>query len=331
MRIELSGMRILVTGATGFLGSHLCRALRTTNNDVHAVSRRPNIGTDGLRWWHADLADYTSARDLLTEIRPDLIFQLTTHGWGAPDLKHVVPTLRNDLMATVNVMAVATELKVHRIVVAGSLEEPQDDGAGHCVPSSPYAAAKCAIGLYARMFHRLYGSPVVVARIFMTYGPGQPTQKIVPHVIRALLQEQSPELADGRRLIDWIYVDDVVAGLLATAQAPHVTGRTIDIGSGTLVSIRQVVEQIETLLGSAARPVFGALPVRMMQPTRAANTAAAHALLDWRAATPLAEGLALTAEWYREDLRRSGRASQTDSLANEEPAADAHETVEPTA
>lgn len=332
VRCELEGMKILVTGATGFLGSHLCRALRITNNQVHAVSRRPHRGTEGLHWWQGDLADYAATRRLLTEIQPDVIFQLTTHGWGAPDPEHVLPTLRSDLMATVNVLAVATELKVRRIVVTGSLEEPQGDGPDDCVPASPYAAAKCAVGLYARMFHRLYGTPVVIARVFMTYGPGQPARKLIPYVILMLLRQESPKLSDGRRLVDWIYVDDVIEGLMAVAQAQHVDGRTVDLGSGRLVSIRQVVEQLEGLVGATVRPVFGELPERAMESIRAADTTGIYDTLGWRASTPLEQGLALTTEWYRAESARGegGCLPEPTGLSNQASASNGFQKVEPT-
>jgi nucleoside-diphosphate-sugar epimerase len=298
---KLSGEKILVTGASGFLGSHLCRSLCTTRNEVHAVSRNPHASDKDLHWWQGDLADFTTARTLLTAIKPDVIFHLTTHGWGAPGLEHVLPTLHSDLIATVNLLTVATELRVRRVVLTASLEEPQA-GDPEFVPSSPYAAAKWACGAYARMFHQLYQTPIVLARIFMTYGPGQPIQKLIPYVILSLLREQVPKLSSGQRLIDWVYVDDVIDGLLAAAEARNIEGSSIDLGSGTLVSIREVVQQLVQLVKAQVRPLFGALPPRPPEPVRAANTNDAYKRLGWKPVTPLEKGLELTVNWYRAQL-----------------------------
>jgi UDP-glucose 4-epimerase len=153
------------------------------------------------------------------------------------------------------------------------------------------------------MFHALFRVPVVTARIFMTYGPGQrDLTKLVPYVIVSLLQGQAPRLTSGGRLVDWIHVDDVVDGLVALALAPAVERRTIDLGSGALVSIRAVVEHLVTLTGSPLEPLFGAVPDRALELTRAADTTAAYARLSWKPAISLADGLARTVDWHRRQL-----------------------------
>jgi nucleoside-diphosphate-sugar epimerase len=258
-----------------------------------------------MRWWQGDLADPVVTRNLLGAINPDMIFHLTTHGWGAPGLEHVLPTLESDLVATVNLLTVATELNTGCVIMTASLEEPQSNDPD-LVLASPYAVAKWACSTYARMFHQLYQTPVVLTRIFMTYGPGQPAQKLIPYVIRSLLRGEIPRLSDGQRLLDWVYVDDVIAGLLAAAQAPDMKGRTVDIGSGTVISIREVVEQVSQLLRAEVRASFGALPPRPVGPTRAANTSDAYQKLGWRPLTSLEEGLGLTIDWYRAQLRTEG-------------------------
>ena len=298
---ELAKQRILVTGATGFLGSHLCRFLSTIAAEVHAISRKRQFGNDHLRWWQGDLSDFAMAQRLLQSIQPDVIFHLTAHTWGGPGVELVQPTLRDDLVATVNLLTAATELKLRRLVLTGSLEEPQP-GSPEAVPSSPYAAAKWASGAYARMFHQLYGTPTVILRIFMTYGPGQPAKKLIPYTILSLLNRESPKLSNGQRLIDWIYVDDVIRGLVSAAQAPGIEGATIDLGSGHLRSILDVVEQLVARVSPGTRPVFGAAPARPMEPIRAAKIDEAYERLGWRPLTPWDHGLELTIDWYRREF-----------------------------
>jgi UDP-glucose 4-epimerase len=319
MEIEskFSGQRILVTGATGFLGSHLCRSLSAIACELHAISRKPPASNEHLRWWQGDLSDFAQTQIVLKNIQPDVIFHLTTHGWGAPSLEHVLPTLRSDLIATVNLLTVATELRIRRLVLTRSLEEPQSTDP-ELVPSSPYAAAKWACGAYARMFHQLYRTPVVLVRIFMAYGPGQPVQKLIPYTILSLLNGETPKLSDGQRLVDWIYVDDVIQGLLIAAQASDIEGSTIDLGSGILVSIREVVQQLVILVRPDVRPLFGALPSRPPEPIRAANISASYNRVGWKAATPLEKGLELTANWYRKQLQNNQLAFQLRTIAPKE-------------
>jgi UDP-glucose 4-epimerase len=297
--------RILVTGASGFIGSHLCDRLRIGGGEVHAVSRtKPSIEKNGLRWWSGDLAEISVVRSLLTMIKPDLIFHLAGHVKGARDLDQVIPTFRSNLMSLVNILTVVSEIGCGRVISAGSMEEP-DSGDPRALPGSPYAAAKWAGSAYARMFHALYQVPVVNLRIFMVYGPAQQDlSKIIPYVTLSLLRREAPKLSSGQRQIDWIYVEDVVDGLLAVAQAPNVEGHTIDLGSGSLVSIRAVVQQLVDLVNPAIKPLFGALPDRPMEQVRMANTADTRAKISWEPKTSLQDGLRYTVDWYRERLKR---------------------------
>lgn len=122
-----------------------------------------------------------------------------------------------------------------------------------------------------------------------------------------LLRGESPKLTNGQRQVDWIYVDDVVEGLLATAQVPDLEGCTVDLGSGTLVPIHAVVQQIVKLVGSQVEPLFGALPDRPREQVRVADTAYTHAKLGWKPATSLEDGLERTVDWYRRQLKDSLR------------------------
>ena len=166
------GKTALVTGASGFIGAHLCRRLEALGVTVHGVSRTPRQGGFVSKWWKVELDDSTETRKLVGAVAPDLIFHLASFVSGKRDLNYVLPALRSNFLSAVNLLAGATETDCARIVLTGSLEEPEGD-IESAVPASPYAAAKGAASTYARMFHALYGTPVVTARLFMVYGPGQ--------------------------------------------------------------------------------------------------------------------------------------------------------------
>ena len=306
MRSALKGQRVLVTGANGFIGSHLCRRLREEGAEVHAVYRsRHSVDLDGLRWWQADLADLDAVKKIVGSIQPDVIFHLASHVKGAPDLEHVIPTFESNLQSTVNLLTVAAHAKCRRVILTGSLAEP-DVKNGETFPSAPYAAAKWASSGYARMFHALYGLPVVIARVFMVYGPAQMDfTKLIPYVTLSLLQGKTPKISSGGRPVDWIYVSDVVDGFMALAQAADVEGATLDLGSGSLVSIREIVQQLATVIGGPVSPEFGALPDRPLEPTRLANIAETFARIGWQAQVPLLDGLQSTVDWYRGQLKKS--------------------------
>jgi UDP-glucose 4-epimerase len=298
--------KVLVTGASGFIGSHLCRRLIEEQSEVHAIYRSQSPTEESqVRWWQADVSDFGAVRSLFRDIRPDVIYHLASHVKGAPNLEHVLPTFHSNLQSTVNLLTLAAETGCQRIVLTGSLAEP-DPQNGEIFPSAPYAAAKWASSGYARMFHALYQLPVVIARVFMVYGPAQQDlTKLIPYVTLSLLRGETPKITSGSRLVDWIYVSDVVDGFVALGQAPGIDGATLDLGSGELVSIREIVQQVAGVVDPHSSPEFGALPDRPLEPTRLANPAETLARIGWKPQVSLREGLERTVDWYRTAMGHS--------------------------
>lgn len=292
----MRGIRCLVTGATGFLGAHLLGQLEREGAEVAVVSRAPRPeGARVVRWYRADLEDSSAVEQALADDRPEVLFHLASMVTGRRELDLVVPAFRANLSSTVHLLAAATRVGCRRIVLAGSMEEPEPG----TPPGSPYAAAKAASSLYAAFFRTLYETPIVTARIFMVYGPGQlDTAKVVPASILSALAGRAPRISSGTRPVDWIYVEDVARGLLALARAPGVEGETVDLGSGELVTVREVVERICRAAG-APPPEVGALPDRPHETVRRADPSRAFALARWRPEVALDDGLARTIDHYR--------------------------------
>lgn len=300
-----AGATAVVTGGAGFIGSRLCDLLHRSGWNVHSVSRRPDGPASADRHWRVDLSDAGCAAQIVESIRPDYVFHLASHVWGAPDLEHVLPSFRSNLQTTVNLLTALVEGGCRRFVVTGSLVEPEP-GAREAVPNSPYAASKWAVSDYVRMFHALYGFPGTIARVFMVYGPAQqdPT-KLVPYVIRSVLGGDAPRITSGRHEIDWVFVDDVAYGLARMALTPGIDGSTVDLGSGSSISTAEFVAEICDLMGGGIQPLIGALPDRPLEPRRIARMDDTRRLLGWAPQTSREDGLRWTIEWFSDQLPAS--------------------------
>jgi UDP-glucose 4-epimerase len=309
---RIAGKAVLVTGGGGFIGGHLCRRLICCGARVHAVSRKQRRSESAnVQWWQADLKDVAAVRRVVAAVQPDILFHLASHVVGARELGEVLPTFYDNLASTVHLLTTAAEIGCTRIVLASSSEEPQIQE-NTTFARSPYAAAKWASSIYGNMFHKLFQTPVVMPRIFMTYGPRQnDTQKLIPFVALHLLRGETPKLSSGRRLADWIYVDDVVESLVRAAVTPGIEGCTFDVGSGSLVSVREIVERIVEITGASVKPAFGALSDRPFEQERPADLTFLSAKLGYHPRTSLNEGIETTVDWYREQLDSSLRKAVT--------------------
>jgi UDP-glucose 4-epimerase len=153
--------------------------------------------------------------------------------------------------------------------------------------------------------------PVTLLRPFMTYGPGQKAHKLIPYSILSLLKGEPPKISSALRMVDWVYVQDVIAAFVSAAVTPEAVGTVIDLGSGSLVPVREVVNEIHRLIPQSPAPRLGEPPDRMIETVRCADTETAMRILHWKATTALPDGLSETIEWYRERLLSTSNASRS--------------------
>jgi nucleoside-diphosphate-sugar epimerase len=305
--MPLTGRDVLVTGAGGFIGGHVCRRLVEAGATVHGGVRGAlPAPAPGIAWMPLDVLDPAALERAIDELRPYAVIHLASRVTGSRDPSHVLPMFDTNLASTVHILNAALRVGA-RVVLAGTMEEPFPGEPLDTPPRSPYAASKIAAAGYARMFGRLWGLEAIVLRPSMVYGPAQADLgKLVPHTVVSLLKGEAPRLASGRRVSDWVDARDVADAFVAAIAVASPAVPTVDVGSGELHSVRHVVERLVALVGNGVEPVFGAIPDPPDEAGRPADLETAARVLGWRAAIDLERGLRDTVAWYAADPGRQG-------------------------
>ncbi len=319
-RVAKHPRSVLVTGAAGFIGSHLCNHLGRGGYRVIALDM------PGISWWrldalqvvcqrvHLNLLDRAGVAALIEDHQPiDCVYHLAAHTDVVRSVELLDDMIAANIMGTQNFLH-ACRNKVGRCVVIGTCEEYGDGDVPFSEQQreravSPYSWSKICTTHLAQLYARLFDLPVVVARPFLTYGPLQLSAMLVPAAIRAALTGADFPMTPGEQTRDFNYVNDIVAGLIAVGEAPDVEGDIFNLATGSEMHVRDVVSLIYGLCHSSRVPEIGTLPYRRGETMRFyGNATAAHKQLHWHAQTALEEGLTHTIAWYRRYLQQGEHA-----------------------
>jgi UDP-glucose 4-epimerase len=315
--ITVAGKRVLVTGAGGFIGSHVVRALLAAGAEVYAMSasvssllpvRLADVAAD-IRIVEANVADRSAMDAMARAVRPELVAHLAAFTHVGKSFRRVDENITTNVHGTVNLL-LALDGSYERFVYTGTSEiygdipSPfQEDAVVN--PVSPYSVSKYAGERYCRMFQQAYDWPIVCLRPFNAYGPWQTPDRVVPEIILTALRRGTLLTTEGRQTREFNYVADLAAGFLAALSAPGVDGQVINLGCGEDIAIRDLTTRLLDLMGNPIEAQIGALPHR---PTEIwamrSDSTRAHQLLGWAPSHTLEDGLALTIDWYRSEWER---------------------------
>ena len=315
--------KVLVTGADGFIGSHLVEALLAAGYKVRALSQYNSFNNWG--WLEGmdnpDLEVVTGdVRDpnLCREIVRDCVTVYHLAALIAIPYSYVAPDsyVDTNIKGTLNICQACRDAGVGRLVVTSTSEVygtaryvPIDEKHPK-QPQSPYSATKIGADAIALSFYNAFALPVTVARPFNTYGPRQSARAIIPTIISQIASGMREiKVGDLSPTRDFNFVHDTCRGFLALARAENVDGREINIATGTEVSMRETLEMIAELMGADVRYVVD--PQRLRPKGSevmrlCGDNTLITSLTPWRPEVSLREGLSRTIGWFTdpENLRR---------------------------
>jgi len=318
--MELTGKRVLITGADGFIGSHLTEALLAAGCTVRAfvfynsfnswgwLDTLPDDVRAGLDVFAGDVRDPNGVRAAMRDV--EVVFHLAAliaipFSYHSPD-----SYVDTNIKGTLNVLQAARDTGVERVVVTSTSEVY---GTARYVPideahpfqgQSPYSATKIGADRLAEAFARSFELPVVIARPFNTYGPRQSARAVIPTIVTQLLAGRSEiHLGALSPTRDLTYVADTCRGFLALAACDAAVGREVNMGSGAEISIGELAQRLIAQIDPAARVTTDE---RRLRPERSeverllCDASLMASLTGWAPEVSLDEGLARTIAWFRE-------------------------------
>lgn len=298
--------RVLVTGASGFIGCHCLALLAPLNYEVHAVCHfgQPVAGPN-VEWHSANLLDGRELARLIAALRPTHLMHLA---WYAdPRDYRTSPENLTWLQASIELLRCFSAAGGKRAVLAGTCFE-YDSRFGYCTegvtpeaPTTLYAVCKNSLREVVARYSADIGVSVAWGRIFYLFGAHEPTTRLVPSVILSLLRGGRAACTQGRQLRDFLYVEDVASALVAILDS-GIEG-IVNVGSGEPVTVRSLVEQIASIIHARDRIDFGVIQPVVNDPSAViANTGRLRQEVGWSARWSLKDGLAQTVEWWRGQL-----------------------------
>ncbi|MCP4544696.1 MAG: NAD(P)-dependent oxidoreductase [Chloroflexi bacterium] len=314
--VHWAKQRVLVTGAAGFIGQRLVQRLVDAGAQVYAgVAPDENpeqvdaLPTQAQRL-RFDLRDAKAVQAAVVQAVPQIIIHLAAVGATNPGVDPVLALAVNaggalHLLDALKQQA-SKDDHTRRVVLVGTCYEygarKAREGVGCFDPFNTYAASKVAAWAFGRAYWREHGLPTVTVRPFQVYGPGQASHTLISAAVRAALAGNDFSMTLGEQQRDFIYVDDIVEGMLAAATSLGIEGHSLDLGTGHVHLMREVIERIWTMTSARGRIMAGALPYRSGEVMHLVADADHTArLTGWRAQVGLEEGLRCTIETIKVD------------------------------
>lgn len=321
MRSFYKNKRVLVTGADGFMGSHLVERLLSEGARVSVYVRgNSTIGTTqyklkNIKHIENEVEEIITgniasadARALIGKNQPQIIFHLAADAYVPNSFTHPFEVMETNVIGTLNMLHVAMETKslerlvctssseIYGMTIGGSINEEHP-----LYPSSPYAASKVAADRYCYSYWNTYRLPVAIIRPFNTYGPRH-TYDVIPKFIELALKGETLTVhGSGRQSRDFTYIDDMIDAFMIMGSHEKAVGRAVNFGTGEAITINYIAKKIKEISGSNCK-IIHTEERKAQVPKLLCDYSLAKRLFGWKAKILIDEGLRRNIEWAKQNL-----------------------------
>jgi len=312
--MRLKNKKVLVTGATGFIGANILRAVIKQGSKASIITRRDSdmwrirdiLGE--VKNYNADLLDYDRLRSVISRIKPEVILHTATYGGRSfqRDRKKIFDT---NLNATINLLDACNRKGFEVFVNTGSSSEygikditMKEDMV--LEPVTDYGVSKASATLWCQAFAKREKASVVTLRLFSPYGHFDNSERLIPYVIASCLSEKAPEIVSLSSVRDFIFIEDVINAYIKTIEnKDDARGKIFNIGYGRQRSVKDIVKEIIRLIGNKVDYGYIGKNREKAEPKNwEADISLSRKILGWAPKIGISEGLEKTIEWFRQNL-----------------------------
>jgi len=314
--VVIEGVKVMITGGAGFIGSHIADDLLERRNIVVCYDNfspyysgkernvRNNLNNPSYHLVKADILDFGALSQAMKDV--DVVFHLAAQPGVRYSVGHPLEVSQINVGGTINILEAARQRRVRKIVYASSSSVY---GNPECMPISeehplhpisPYGASKLAGEKYCEVYQRLYGMDTVILRYFTVYGPRQRPDMAIFRFVKQISEGKRPVVyGDGKQTRDFTYVNDIVAGTIAAAEIEGYAGEAFNLGGGHRISVNGLLQRLIELLAKddVIRPIYEAAKLGDIENTHA-DIKKARSILGYEPKTSLKEGLKNFIDWH---------------------------------
>jgi len=310
---SLNGNKVLITGATGFIGANLVRMALKEGSEVYIITRKESDKwriNDVLTYiveYNADLQDYDKLKCIISRIKPEIIYHTATYG-GRPNQKDAVRIMQTNLIGTINLITACKKYGFDLFVNTGSsseygIKEKTMQEEDLLEPVNDYGVSKSAVTQYCQAIAKNEDLPIVTLRLFSPYGSYEESVRLIPSVILSCLRRKKPKISSPNFVRDFVYIQDVLDAYAKLSEVRPLSGEIFNIGSGKQCTVGDVANKIIELSGYDIEFDTGMPQGWPNEPKKwEADISKANDILGWKPKYDLENGLTETIRWFRKKI-----------------------------